>query len=186
MKEHDPIYSHEQIKGDYNTDDSVYSAQLVKQGETEENDLYSNLPPNNDETIDNTLYGGAKARETRAAKAKKTTNTITVIAATLMASALGVIGIINPLTSRPKVSNGKYSVSENILKYQFEFSSTKNYSSCLYLYCDDMRIDTIDFPNQKVVKGEITLEYHGSYHLDIYSTNKVDYSKQTKLYSFIY
>ena len=139
-----------------------------------------------DESIDQTLYGGKNSKKLNGKKIKKNTSAITALAATMVASALGIVGVINPLMNRPKASNGKYEVVENTLKYSFSFSSTSNYHSSLLLYCNDEKVEELAFDNQKTIEGSFTLKEHGEYHLDIYSTNNVDYKKQTVLYKFTF
>ncbi len=125
-------------------------------------------------------------RTTHAHKAKKVTTAVTTIAATLVASALGIVGIINPLLNRPKVTDGKYQVVENTITYSFKYTATNNYQSYLLLYFADQEIGSVEIKESKTYEGSFTLSEAGEYHLDIYSTNNIDYKKQTKLYTFIY
>ena len=139
-----------------------------------------------DESIDQTLYGGKNSKKLDNLRIKKNTALITTIAATLVASALGIVGIVNPLLNRPKVTNGTYQVKDNKLNFSFTYSSTNNYHSTLLLYCNGEKVEELAFENQKTIEGSFTLTDHGDYHLDIFSTNNIDYHKQLVLYSFKY
>ena len=172
----DKIYNNNLDAFSINTNQSIYS---------NETSLGFN-PLSVDESIDQTLYGGKNSKKLNGAKIKKNTKTITALAATMVASTLGIVGVINPLMNRPKASKGKYEVVENTLKYSFSFSSTSNYHSSLLLYFNDEKIEELAFENQKTIEGSFTLKDHGEYHLDIYSTNNIDYKKQTTLYKFTY
>ena len=172
----DKIYSNDQNAFSVSTNQSIYSNELTVGFD----------PLSVDESIDQTLYGGKNSKKLASKKIKKNTKTISTIAATMVASSLGIVGVINPLMNRPKVTKGKYEVVENKLNYSFSFSSTNNYHSSLLLYLNDEKIEELPFENQKTIEGSFTLKDHGDYHLDIYSTNNVDYQKQTVLYKFTY
>ena len=172
----DKLYINDPNAFSVNTTQSIYS-----------NELVDNINPLSvDESIDQTLYGGKNSKKLDNLKIKKSTALITTIAATLVASTLGIVGIVNPLLNRPKVTNGTYQVVDNKLNYSFTYSSTNNYHSALLLYCNGEKIEEIAFENQKTIEGSFTLIDHGDYHLDIYSTNNIDYHKQLVLYSFKY
>ena len=172
----DNIYSNDQNAFSVSTTQSIYSNEQVS------NIDYLSV----DESIDQTLYGGKNSKKLDGSKIKKNTALITTLAAAVVASSLGVIGVINPLMNRPKVTNGKYQIVGNKLNYSFTYSSTNNYHSSLLLYCNGEKIEEIPFENQSTVEGSFTLYDHGDYHLDIYSTNNIDYKKQTVLYTFKY
>ena len=148
--------------------------------------IYSASPTSIDDSIDQSLYGGKNSKTFDDQKIKKNTTIITTIAATLVASAVGVVGIINPLINRPRVSNGEYKLVGNALNYKFNFTSTSNYHSTLLLYLGEEKVSELPIANEKVIEGSFTLTDHGNYHLDIYSTNTIDYSKQMVLYTFTY
>ncbi len=166
-------------------DQSLFASQPISNTETDAS-IYAKEPTSIDVHVDQTLYGGKNVKELNNEKIKKNTTTITAIAATLLASAVGVIGIVNPLLTRPTISNGSYQVVDNALNYKFNFNSTSNYSSSLLLYLNEEVIETVQLGNTKIIEGSITLTDHGNYHLDIYSTNNIDYRKQTVLYTFTY
>ena len=169
----------------YNNDQNAYSISTNQS-------IYSNVPGSNfdplsaDEHIDQTLYGGKNSKKLASAKIKKRTTLITTLAAAVVASSIGVISVVNPLLSRPKVTNGHYQIVGNKLNYSFTYSATKNYNSSLLLYCNGEKYEEIAFENKSKIEGNFTLYDMGDYHLDIYSTNGVDFKKQTVLYTFFY
>ena len=160
------------------TDQRIYSLNPNEYLESPDDSLYVDHELSAEEAL--------AVKETRSKKAKKTTAVITTIAATLVAGAIGVVGIVNPLINRPKITNGSYKLVGSSLKYEFKYSATNNYHSSLLLYLGEEKMEKIDISTTGTITGEITLVDHGQYRLDLFSTNNIDYTKQIVLYTFLY
>ncbi|MCR4910972.1 MAG: hypothetical protein K5925_00380 [Bacilli bacterium] len=146
--------------------------------------IYSKDEKSNEIYADQSIYKNSEtARITRFKKGKSTAK-ITTLAAALVASSLGIVTVLNPLLIKPKVSNGKYSVVNGVLNYSFKLSKMSNYTCALLLYCDEQEVYNLDLPQSKTYTGEIMLAQYGTYRLELYSANKIDYIKRDTLYTF--
>ena len=138
------------------------------------------------ENYDDLYNNSPNVRKTKSREVKKVSNNITTISALLIGSIVVVIAIVNPLTMRPSVSNGKYSFENTTLSYQFNVSNRLGYDCDLVLLKDGIEVVRIDTDATKDYVGDYTVNEKGSYQLDFVTTNNIDYKNTIHLYSFTY
>ena len=149
--------------------------------------LYIANANGSDGLVDQSLYSNVQTANPESSKIKISTKAkLTAFAASLVAGALGIGTVVNPLVTKPSIKNGSYSVEGTSLKYHFQLSTTKNYKCSLVFSLGEETLQTIELPEPKAYDGEIAFEAHGNYKLDFYSTNNFDYKKTQNLYNFTY
>ena len=186
MKGND-LYIHNPETQEWDVDQSLFEHTLPKQGEKSDNIPYNTKQENlTAENYDDLYNNSPNVRHTKSREVKKMSNNITTISALLIGSIVGVIAIVNPLTMRPSVSNGKYSFENTTLSYKFNVSNRLGYDCDLVLLKDGIEVVRIDTDATKDYVGDYTVNEKGSYELDFVTTNNIDYKNTIHLYSFTY
>ena len=179
------LYQHEPEEQEWDVDQSLFDHTPVKQGENSVGELYQHKQTNlTAEDYDDLYNNNQTVRHTKARSTEKKTSYVLTASAILIASVVGVITIVNPLTMRPKVQNDTYSFENSVLKYQLEVSNRLGYDCDLVLYQDgnEIKRESIDEPKQ--YSGEYTISEIGKYELKFVSTNNADYKNTVVLYTF--
>lgn len=178
------LYQHEPEPQEWDVDQSLFEHTVVKQGENSVGELYKNNQRNlSAEDYDDLYNNTQNVRHTRARSTEKKTNYVLTASAVLIASVVGLITVVNPLTMRPKVQSGTYSFENSVLKYQLEVSSRKGYNCNLVLYKNGDEINRIPVDESKKYSGEYAIAEVGKYELKFISTNNADYKNTVILYT---
>ena len=186
MKENN-LYIHNPEEQEWDVDQSLFEHTLPKQGERSDDTPYSNKQENiTADNYDDLYNNSPNVRHTKSREVKKVNNNILTISALLIGSVVGVIAIVNPLTMRPNVTNGKYSFENTTLSYKFNVSNRLGYDCDLVLLKDGVEVVRFDTDETKNYAGEYTVSEQGSYQLDFVTTNNIDYKNTIHLYSFTY
>lgn len=183
----DKLYLHEPEPQEWDVDQSLFDHTPVKQGENSVGYLYKNDQENlTAENYDDLYNNSPNVRHTKTRDTEKKTNYILTASAILIASVVGVITIVNPLTMRPKVQNDTYLFENNVLKYSLEVSNRLSYDCDLVLYKNGEEIQRESVDTPKEYQGEYSITENGQYELRFVSTNNVDYKNSVTLYTFSY
>lgn len=185
--EKNKLYQHDPEEQGWDVDQSLFDHTPVKQGEKKDEIPYNNKQENlTAENYDDLYNNSQNVRNTKSREVSEKTGQLLTISTILIGSAVGIIAIINPLTTRPKPVNGVYSFIEQKLTYKFDVSNLTTSYECTFLILKD----EVEIYSEKIEKSSVEGEYNvvdkGSYELKFYSTNNLDYKNSISLYTFNY
>lgn len=179
------LYQHNPEKQEWDVDQSLFDHKPVKQGENSVPELYQNKQENlTPENYDDLYNNSPNVRNVKSRDTAKTAAGLSTVMTLLVISAVGIVTITNPLTSRPRVRNDKYSFENNVLKIDLEISNRIGYDCDLVLYQNGNEIKRESVKDKEVYKAEYSVKESGKYELKFVSTNNVDYKNSVSLYTF--
>ena len=179
-----PLYIQNPQSSDNFVDSSLFNPVPAQSG-----DAYDQNPciGSTEDLLDKGPYASRETQNVaHPRKISKKAKAIITMSATFLTGALGIRTVVNPFNARPEIQNGTYSLVENVLNYKFELKNKNGYECRLKLRFYEAEIQNVLLEEAKTYEGSFALVDHGSYKLEFYSSNNVDYQKTTSLYTFVY
>ena len=179
------LYQHDPEVQEWDVDQSLFDHAPVKQGENSVGFLYDNKQKNfQAEDYDDLYNNSQNIRHTKSRVTKKTAAGLTTAVTLLVVSVVGVVTIINPLISRPKISDGNYSFKNNVLTVEVSISNRIGYDCDLVLYKNGDELNRESIGDKNIYQNEYLISESGQYELKFRSTNNFDYKNSVSLYTF--